>query len=103
ERHWHNRRRVSPGPGMNLRALRRRLSEATPPTWIAGTWGVYRSRSGQTPHSRIDVQLGKTTVNWKQRTLRFPHLILAIENTPVFTRCSAELANGAQMEHREAN
>jgi hypothetical protein len=28
-----------------------------------------------------DVQLGKTTVNWKQRTLRFLHLVLAIENT----------------------
>jgi len=46
-----------------------------------------------------DVQLGKTTVNWKQRTLRFQHLVLAIENTPVFTMCSAQLANGAQMEH----
>jgi hypothetical protein len=48
-----------------------------------------------------DVQLGKTTVNWKQRTLRFLHLVLAIENTPVFTRCSAQLANGAQMEHNK--
>jgi hypothetical protein len=45
------------------------------------------------------VQLGKTTVNWKQRQLRFLHLVLAIENTPVFTLCSAQLANGAQMEH----
>ena len=44
-----------------------------------------------------DAQLGKTTVNWKQRTLRFLHLVLAIENTPVFTRCSAQLANG---EHK---
>jgi hypothetical protein len=46
-----------------------------------------------------DVRLGKTTVNWKQRTLRFLHLVLAIENTPVLTLCSAQLANGAQMEH----
>jgi hypothetical protein len=46
-----------------------------------------------------DVQLGKTTVNWKQRALRFLHLVLAIENTPVFIRCSAQVANGAQMEH----
>jgi hypothetical protein len=31
-----------------------------------------------------DVQLGKTTINWKQRTLRFLHLFLAIENKPSF-------------------
>jgi len=31
----------------------------------------------------LAVQLGKTTVNWKQRTLRFLHLVLAIENPPV--------------------
>jgi len=35
-------------------------------------------------------QLGKTTVNWKQRTLRCLHLVLAIVNTPDFTRCSAQ-------------
>ena len=46
-----------------------------------------------------DVQLGKTTVNWKQRQLRFLHLVLAIENTPVSLLCSAQFANGAQMEH----
>ena|ERR1700686_4551228 len=34
-----------------------------------------------------DVQLGKTTANWKQRTLRFLHLILAIENTQ-FSFCA---------------
>src|SRR5438477_4807362 len=47
------------------------------------------------------VQLGKTTVNWKQRTLRFQHLVLAIENSPVSILCSAHLPNGAQMEHTE--
>jgi hypothetical protein len=35
----------------------------------------------------VDVQLGKTTVNWKQRTLRFLHLVLAIENTQ-FSLCA---------------
>ena len=46
-----------------------------------------------------DVQLGKTTVNWKQRTLRFPHLVLAIENT-AFSLCALFTAlNGAQTEH----
>src|ERR1019366_1124150 len=34
-----------------------------------------------------DVQLGKTTVNWKQRTLRFLHLVLAIENIQ-FSLCA---------------
>jgi hypothetical protein len=34
------------------RALRRRLSEAIPPTWIAGTWGVSRSVSGQISQKR---------------------------------------------------
>jgi hypothetical protein len=48
-----------------------------------------------------DVQLGKTTVNWKQRISRFLHLVLAIENTPVFELCSAHVANGAEMEHTE--
>ena len=46
-----------------------------------------------------NVQLGKTTVNWKQRTSRFQHLVLAIEFSPVFALCSAHFANGAQMEH----
>ncbi len=46
-----------------------------------------------------DVQLGKTTVNWKQRTLRFLHLVLAIENTPVSLCPIPQIANGAQMEH----
>lgn len=46
-----------------------------------------------------DVQLGKTAVNWKQRTLRFLHLVLATENTQVFALCSAQLLNGAQTEH----
>jgi hypothetical protein len=42
---------------------------------------------------------GKTTINWKHRQSRFLHLVLAIEKSPVFTQCSAQLANGAQMEH----
>src|ERR1039457_1545338 len=46
-----------------------------------------------------DVQLGKTTVNWKQRLLRFRHLVLAIQ-VPLFSPCgSAWLLNGAQTEH----
>src|SRR6266849_326407 len=48
-------------------------------------------------------QLGKTTANWKQRTLRFLHLVLAIETPPVFTPCSAQLANGAQTAHTPCN
>ena len=48
------------------------------------------------------VQLGKRTVNWKQRTPRFLHLVLAIENTSVFNLCSVQLANGAQMEHTKS-
>jgi hypothetical protein len=47
-----------------------------------------------------DVQLGKTTINWKQRTLRFLHLFLAIENNPVFTLGFGPVLNGAQTEHR---
>ena len=31
--------------------------------------------------------------------MRFLHLVLAIENTPVSLLCSAQLTNGAQMEH----
>jgi hypothetical protein len=46
-----------------------------------------------------DVQLGKTTANWKQRTLRFLHLFLAIENNPVFTSRFGSVLNGAQTEH----
>jgi hypothetical protein len=33
---------------------------------------VYRSRSGQIPHNRIDVQLGKTTVNLETKNIAFP-------------------------------
>jgi hypothetical protein len=44
-------------------------------------------------------QLGKTAANWKQRTLRFLQLVLAIENT-VFTLCFGLVLNGAQMEQR---
>jgi len=46
-----------------------------------------------------DVQLGKTTINWKQRQLRFLHLFLAIENNPVFTLGFGSVLNGAQTEH----
>jgi hypothetical protein len=59
---------------------------------------VYHSQSGQTPHKWIDVQLGKTKVNWKHRTLRLLHLVLAIENTPAFSPCSAQLAT----EHKRS-
>ena len=38
-----------------------------------------------------DVQLGKTTVNRKQRTLRFQHLVLAIESTQFSLCASARL------------
>ena len=43
-----------------------------------------------------DVQLRKTTINWKQRTLRFLHLFLATENNPVFTLGFRPVLNGAQ-------
>ena len=46
-----------------------------------------------------DVQLGKTTFNWKQRTLPFQHLVLAIENSLFFTLCVRAALNGAQTEH----
>jgi hypothetical protein len=53
----------------------RRLKRSKPvPEWLAGP--------------RSDCQLGKTTVNWKQRTLRFLHLVLAIENT-AFSLCAS--------------
>jgi hypothetical protein len=45
-----------------------------------------------------DVQLGKTTVNWKQRTLRFQHLVLAIENT----RFSLCVSAGSLTEHKRS-
>ena len=45
-----------------------------------------------------DVQLGKTTVNWKQRTLRFLHLFLAIENTQ-FSFCASV---GLLTEHKRS-
>jgi len=35
-----------------------------------------------------DVQLGKTTVNWKQRLLRFQHLVLAIQIS-LFSPCAS--------------
>jgi hypothetical protein len=35
------------------------------------------------PTRRIAVKLGNTTVDWKQRTLRFPRLVLATENNQV--------------------
>ena len=46
-----------------------------------------------------DVQLGKTTVNWKHRLLRFQHLVLAIENPRFLTLCLRAALNGAQTEH----
>jgi len=33
------------------------------------------------------------------KNIAFAALVLAIENTPVFARWSAQFANGAQMEH----
>jgi hypothetical protein len=45
-----------------------------------------------------DVQLGKTTLNWKQRTLRFLHLVLAIENTQ-FSLCASYKT---LMEHKRS-
>lgn len=66
-------------------------------------WGfINRIRWPRSAATTRDVQLGKMTINWKQRQLRFLHLVLAIENTPVLTLCSAQLANGAQMEHRNS-
>src|SRR5262249_18937459 len=44
-------------------------------------------------------QLGRTTLEWKQRQSRFQHVVLAIEFSPVSALCFARLFNGAQMEH----
>ncbi len=49
-----------------------------------------------------DVQLGNRTVNWKQRTLRFRHLVLAIEIWAVFALCLRAALIGAQTEHEKA-
>jgi len=49
-----------------------------------------------------DVQLGKTTVNWKQRLLRFRHLVLAIRIKPVFALRLRAALNGAQTEHTKS-
>jgi hypothetical protein len=46
----------------------------------------------------IECQLGKTTVNWKQRRLRFLHLVLAIENI-MFSLCALFTA---QTEHKRS-
>ena len=46
-------------------------------------------------HPRRDVQLGKTTINWKQRQLRFLHLVLAID----FRRISLGALLSSQTEH----
>jgi len=43
-----------------------------------------------------EIQLGKTTVNWKQRTLPFPHLVLAIE----FRRFFYCASFSSLMEHK---
>jgi hypothetical protein len=48
-----------------------------------------------------DVQLGKTTVNGKQRTLRFLASRSGDRIYRVFTLCSLHAANGAQMEHKK--
>jgi hypothetical protein len=46
-----------------------------------------------------DVQLGKTTSNWKQRTLRFHAPRSGDRDYPVFTLCVRAALNGAQTEH----
>ncbi len=66
---------------------------------IPGRKRVSRSRSGQIPHNRIDVQLGKTTLDWKQRQLRVQHLVLAIEYSPVFALCNVRAWEVEIAEH----
>src|SRR5580700_10252386 len=51
---------------------------SNPAVLIFGHCGRYR-RSSPAGFGTGVGQLGKTTVNWKHRTLRFQHLVLAIE------------------------
>jgi hypothetical protein len=43
--------------------------------------------------------LDGTLLALESQVMRQRTLVLAIENTPVFIRCSVQLANGVQMEH----
>ena len=58
-----------PGPGMNLRARRRRLSEASPPTWIAGTGRVMGSNPSRGPEIPADQRHGRCSSKWTPANL----------------------------------